>query len=60
MRTVAAAARPMAVRNGMPTTDSAASAISTVRPANTTAEPEVPTARPIASARSSVCSSSLR
>ena len=39
MNTVPAAARPMLVRNGMPTIDSADSAISTVRPAKTTAEP---------------------
>ena len=58
--TVAAAARPIAVRNGMRTTESAASAISTVRPAKTTAEPAVPTETPTASSRSPVCSSSLR
>ena len=60
MSTVAAAARPMAVRNGMPTTESAESAISTVRPAKTTAEPAVPTAMPTASSRSSVWCSSVR
>ena len=58
--TVAAAARPIAVRNGMRTTASAASAMSTVRPAKTTAEPAVPTATPTASSRSSVCRSSVR
>ena len=49
--TVPAAARPIWVRNGMPTTDSAARAMTTVRPAKTTAEPAVPTARPAASSR---------
>ncbi len=39
-----AAARPMTVRNGMPTTVRPHSAIITVRPANTTALPAVPTA----------------
>ncbi len=58
--TVAAAARPIAVRNGMPTTESAARAMRTVRPAKTTAEPAVPTETPTASSRSPVCSSSLR
>ena len=52
MTTVAAAATPMTVRNGMPTTASAASAITTVRPAKTTAEPAVATARPIDSSMS--------
>ncbi len=47
--TVPAAASPIWVRNGMPTTDSPARAIMTVRPANTTADPAVPTARPAAS-----------
>ena len=46
MNTVPAAARPMLVRNGMPTTTSADRAMSTVRPAKTTAEPAVPTATP--------------
>ncbi len=41
---VADAARPISVRNGMPTTDRPASAMKTVRPAVTTAEPAVPTA----------------
>lgn len=45
--TVPAAASPMMVRNGIPTTDRPASAMSTVSPANTTAEPAVPVARPI-------------
>ena len=58
--TVAAAARPIVVRNGIRTTASAESAMRTVRPAKTTAEPAVPTAMPTASSRSSVCSSSLR
>jgi hypothetical protein len=39
--TVAAAARPMTVRNGMFTTTSPVSAITTVAPANTTALPAV-------------------
>ena len=47
--TVPAAARPITVRNGMPTTDRPASAMTTVAPAKTTAEPAVPTARPAAS-----------
>ena len=47
--TVPAAARPITVRNGMPTTASPASAMTTVAPAKTTAEPAVPTARPAAS-----------
>ena len=42
--TVPAAARPITVRNGIPTTDSPASAISTVSPAKTTAVPAVPVA----------------
>ena len=52
-KTVAAAARPMVARNGMPTTASDR-AMSTVRPAKTTAEPAVPTATPTACERSSV------
>ena len=52
MTTVAAAATPMTVRNGIPTTESAASAITTVSPAKTTAEPAVPTARPMDSSTS--------
>ena len=44
VRTVPAAASPITVRNGMPTTDNAASAMITVHPANTTAVPAVPTA----------------
>jgi hypothetical protein len=47
--TVPAAARPIVVRNGMFTTARPASAITTVAPANTTAEPAVPTARATAS-----------
>lgn len=43
----------IAVRNGIHTTASAASAMITVSPAKVTAEPAVPTARPIASARRS-------
>ena len=46
MTTVAAAARPIAARNGMPVTVRAASAMTTVVPANTTALPAVPTACP--------------
>ena len=60
MNTVPAAARPMLVRNGIRTIASADRAISTVRPANTTADPAVPTARPTASCRSSVWCSSVR
>jgi hypothetical protein len=44
VRTVPAAANPITVRNGMPTTDKAASAMITVQPANTTAVPAVPAA----------------
>lgn len=47
--TVPAAARPITVRNGMPTTARPARATTTVAPAKTTAEPAVPTARPTAS-----------
>jgi hypothetical protein len=47
--TVPAAARPMTARNGMLTTASPASAMTTVMPAKTTAEPAVPTARAAAS-----------
>jgi hypothetical protein len=47
--TVPAAARPITVRNGMSTTARPASAMTTVTPANTTAEPAVPTARAAAS-----------
>ena len=43
--TEAAAARPMTVRNGMPTTLSPHSAMITVRAAKTTALPAVPMAR---------------
>jgi hypothetical protein len=46
---VAAAARPISVRNGMPATARPASAITTVRPAVTTADPAVPTAMATAS-----------
>ena len=52
MPTVPAAARPITVRNGMPTTDRPASAMSTVRPANTTAVPAVPFALAIDSSMS--------
>ena len=48
--TVNAAASPITVRNGMPTTLSAASAMNTVSPANNTAEPAVPVARAMDSA----------
>lgn len=43
--TAAAAAMPIVVRNGMPAKPSPISAMSTVTPANTTAEPAVPVAR---------------
>lgn len=49
MVTAPAAARPILVSIGIPTTDSPASAMTTVSPANTTADPAVPTARPTAS-----------
>ena len=49
--TVAAAAYAMVDRNGMPMMDSAASAMSTVKPANTTEPPAVPRAMPMAWAR---------
>lgn len=42
--TVAEAAKPILVTAGMPTTASPASAMMTVRPANTTADPAVPVA----------------
>ena len=45
MNTEPAAARPITVRKGMPTTDSPHSAMMTVSPANTTELPAVPTAR---------------
>ncbi len=47
--TVTAAATPISVRIGMPTTLSPVRAMTTVRPAKTTALPAVPTARPMAS-----------
>ena len=47
--TVAAAVRPILVAVGMPITDRPASAMMTVRPANTTADPAVPAATPAAS-----------
>ncbi|CAM5523549.1 hypothetical protein SCHAM137S_01875 [Streptomyces chartreusis] len=47
--TAPAAARPILVSIGMPTTDSPASAMTTVSPAKTTAEPAVPAASPAAS-----------
>ena len=47
MATQAAATVPIRPRNGMPVTFSAARAMITVRPANTTALPEVPLARPM-------------
>ena len=58
--TVAAAASPMAARNGIRTTASATRAMTTVSPAKTTALSAVPTARPIAFGRSSVASNSVR
>jgi len=48
--TATAAARPILVSIGMPTTVRPASAITTVRPAKATAEPAVPTAIEIAAA----------
>ncbi len=60
MRTVAAAATAISVRNGMLTTDRPTRATMTVRPAKNTAEPAVPTARPIASARVALFSTSPR
>ena len=56
-RTVPAAARPITVRNGIPTTDSAASAMMTVHPAKTTAVPAVPTAMAADAAASSPAAS---
>src|SRR4029079_19671300 len=50
--TVTAAARPMTVRNGICTTTSPTSAITTVAPANTTAPPAVAVACSGESARS--------
>ncbi|CAM5434458.1 hypothetical protein SALBM311S_04730 [Streptomyces alboniger] len=58
--TVPAAARPILVSIGTPTTERPASAITTVRPAKTTAEPAVPVARPAASSRSRPSASSPR
>ncbi len=58
--TVAAAARPISVRNGMPATTSPASAMTTVMPAVSTAEPAVPTAVATASPTSRPRSSSCR
>ncbi len=57
---VAAAAMPIWVRNGMPTTNRPASAMTTVRPAVTTAEPAVPTAVATAVPTSAPCRSSWR
>ena len=45
MATPTAAATPMMLRKGMPATDRPTSAIITVMPAKTTAEPAVATAR---------------
>ena len=45
MATATAAAMPMVVRNGMPATDRPTSAIITVSPAKTTADPAVARAR---------------
>lgn len=44
--TVIAAKMPITVRNGMLATLRPSSAMNTVNPANTTADPDVPTARP--------------
>jgi hypothetical protein len=57
VRTVPAALSPITVRNGMPTTDKAASAMITVEPANTTAVPAVPTATAADSAGASPAAS---
>ena len=59
-RTPPAAARPMTVRNGMPTTASAARAMITVQPANATAVPAVPAASPADSAGASPAASCAR
>ena len=48
MATVAAAARPIQVRNSICANASATRAVNTVVPANTTEEPAVPTAMPAA------------
>ena len=58
--TLTAAKYPMYDRNGMFARRSPSSATVTVRPANTTAEPAVPEARPIASGRDLPCRSSSR
>ena len=58
--TVAAAASPIAVRNGTPTTLNPASAITTVAPANVTAEPAVAVARAIDSSGSIPAASCVR
>ena len=55
-----APAVPIRPRNGMPVTFSASSATITVEPANTTALPAVPFARPIDSLSSAPCSTCLR
>jgi hypothetical protein len=47
MRTQTAPTVPITPRNGMPVTLSASSAMSTVDPAKTTADPDVPFASPI-------------
>jgi hypothetical protein len=60
MTTVPAAARPILVSIGTLTTARPARAITTVRPAKTTAEPAVPVARPTASSRSRPSASSFR
>ena len=52
MSTQTAPTVPMTPRNGMPVTLSASRAMSTVDPANTTALPDVPFARPIDSCSS--------
>ena len=53
--TAMAAATPMIVRNGMPATARPSSAMITVIAANTTAEPEVATARAADSSGSMPC-----
>ena len=58
--TVPAAPIPMTARNGMPTIDRPHSAMITVRPAKTTAEPAVPVARAVDSSGSIPAASWVR
>ena len=55
MATAIAAATPMTVRKGMPATERPSSAMITVIAANTTAEPDVATARAADSSGSRPC-----